>query len=477
MTKQHIHFLGIGGIGVSALAQLAIARGALVSGSDTSVDLTANPALSRLVNSGAVVYQGHRADHIADSVSLVVATAAVNSENPEIREAMSRGIRCVSRAEYLGEVMAEHKGPTIAVAGTHGKTTTTGMLGVMLQEAGMDPTVFVGGEIPQLGGNLRIGSPEGPFIAEACEAYDSFLTLRPDIAIICNCEPDHLDHFHDADGVYQAFTRFIKNVKHGGMVAMCMDDPGVRRLEASRDWEVDFCNYGIEFGVDTPDGLYFTGAVSEGKNPAFTVTYRGEECHIRMGVPGKHNALNALAALVVAARLKVPADKIARGVGAFTGAGRRQEMLAEIGTGQSSILVMDDYAHHPTEIRATLSAIKAAYPNRRIAAVFQPHLYSRTRDFMQEFASSLSAVDVLIVTGIYAAREAPIPGVRAADIVTGAADLKPELISIYVPDRHDVPRTLAAMVTPGDMVLFMGAGDIREQADEFVQKLRVRGGV
>ena len=476
MTKQHIHFLGIGGIGVSALAQLAIARGALVSGSDTNTDLAANPALARLARAGAVIYHGHNATNIADSVSLVVATAAVNAQNAEIREAMIRGIRCVTRAEYLGEVMAQHKGPTIAVAGTHGKTTTTGMIGVMLQEAGLDPTVFVGGEIPQLGGNLRIGHPEGPFVAEACEAYDSFLTLHPDMAVICNCEPDHLDHFHTADGVYEAFTRFMKNVNKDGMIAMCMDDPGVRRLEALSKCEVEYCCYGLEFGVDTPDGLYFTGAVQDGKNPAFTVTYQGQECQIRMGVPGRHNALNALAALAIAAHLHVPAERAARGISAFNGAGRRQELLAEVGVGEKSVVVMDDYAHHPTEIRATLQALRSAYPGRRIAAVFQPHLYSRTRDFMAEFADSLSTPELLVVTGIYAAREEPIAGVRAQDIVVKAAQINSVQRSIFVPDRHDVPNILMAMVQAGDLVLFMGAGDIREQAEAFTAKLKMRDG-
>jgi len=476
-NHQHIHFLGIGGIGVSALAQLAMARGAHVTGSDINTDVTGNPALQRLLESGAKVYKGHSAENLEPTVTLVVATAAVESDNPEVRAALGLGVRCITRAEYLGEVMAAHRGPTIAVAGTHGKTTTTGMIGVMLQEAGMDPTVFVGGEIPQLGGNIRIGHPEGPFVAEACEAYDSFLTLHPDIAVICNIEPDHLDHYHTAEGVLDAFCKFVHNIRKDGMVAVCMDDPGVRRLESSRHWDVEFCNYGLDFGVDTPDGVYFTGSVQEGKNPTFTVTYRGEDVTIRMSVPGRHNALNALSALIIAARLNVSSELAAKGVSAFRGAGRRQELLCEIGSGANSIVVVDDYAHHPTEIRATLAALKAAYPNRRTVAIFQPHLYSRTRDFLREFAESLSEADVLFVTAIYAAREAPIQGVRATDIVTAALEIRPELISVFVPDRHDVPRTVAAMVHEGDLIVFMGAGDIREQADDFVNRLRIRGGV
>src|SRR5579862_1007156 len=228
---KRIHFIGIGGIGVSALAQLAQARGFVISGSDLNTETAGNPALARLIDAGATVFAGHSAGNIPTGVELVVSSAAIAPDNPELAAAMERRIRIVSRADYLGELMTAHRGPKIAVAGTHGKTTTTGIIGVMLQEAGMDPTVFVGGEIPQLGGNVRIGAETGPFVAEACEAYDSFLSLKPDIAVVTNVEADHLDHFGDFESVLAGFRKFLEGVAPGGFIVACMDDPGVRRLE------------------------------------------------------------------------------------------------------------------------------------------------------------------------------------------------------------------------------------------------------
>jgi UDP-N-acetylmuramate--alanine ligase len=476
IPKQHIHFLGIGGIGVSALAQLAQARGYIVSGSDINVDARANPAVERLLNGGAAICAGHNAANIPGSVTLVVSSAAIGPDNPELAAALERSIRVVTRADYLGELMAEHRGPKIAVAGTHGKTTTTGMIGVMLQEAGLDPTVFVGAEIAQLGGNVRIGSETGPFVAEACEAYDSFLSLRPDIAVVTNIEADHLDHYKSFDGVLSAFKTFLARVPESGSVVACMDDAGVRRLERESDIAAELCQYGIEFGIDSIHGVKFADRVSEGPNPTFEVQYADARVTIRLKMAGRHNVQNSLAALLVGSILNVPGARAASGISAFTGAARRQEILDVVRLRRGSILVMDDYAHHPTEITATIEALSATYPERRMIVVFQPHLYSRTRDFMEGFAASLSRADVLIVTGIYAAREDPIPGVHAADIVNRAACLNPDATSVFVPNKADVPRTVAALSLPGDIALFLGAGDIREQAEIYVALLK-RGAV
>ncbi len=472
-TERSIHFLGIGGIGVSALAQLAITRGASVSGSDINTDTHGNSALARLIESGAVVYNSHVASNISGETDLLVCSAAIHDDNAEIIEAKSRGIRIVSRAEYLSEAMAAHRGPRIAVAGTHGKTTTTGMIGVMLQEVGLDPTVFVGGEIPQLGGNFRIGSETGPFVAEACEAYDSFLTMKPDIAVITNIEADHLDHYHDFEGVLQAFEKFLSNVSADGTVVGCMDDAGVRRLERTTSLKLNMCRYGIDFGIDCKHGIKFSGTVSGGANPSFSIRVGNQIVKVRMNVPGRHNVQNALAALVVGTLLSIPAGKLALAVGAFTGAERRQEVLATIETAGNPILVIDDYAHHPTEISATIEAMRASYPGKRLTAVFQPHLFSRTRDFMEGFANSLSEADVLLVTGIYAARETLIPGVLASDIVSKAASINPNLTAIFVPNKADLPRTVAALTLPGDITLFIGAGDIRTQAERYIEVLKL----
>ena len=479
-TGKHIHFLGIGGIGVSALAQLAVARGYTVSGSDLHTSPDGNPAIQRLLELGVTIYAGHRAENLDDTVSLVVATAAIGKDNPEIAEAHHRcGIRVVSRADYLGELMNEHTGPKIAVSGTHGKTTTTGMIGVMLMLAGTDPTVFVGGEIDQLGGNVRIGSKTGPFVAEACEAYDSFLSLKPDIAVVTNIEADHLDHYGDFAGVLTAFNRFIGGVSGSGSIIVCGDDEGAKGLlsTSSDAYTRNWVTYGVENGVVGATSLTGIDEIALGKNPGFTLVDKQGRHRVDLRVPGKHNVQNAIAAAAVGSLLGVPTAAIAKGLSQFSGATRRQEILGEVRVPGGSILIMDDYAHHPTEIEATISALRAAYPDRRLTVVFQPHLYSRTRDFLPEFARSLALADALIVTGIYAAREEPIPGVFASEIARLAGEKNPELSALYVKNRQDVPLTLIALSNPGDLTLFMGAGDIREQGVQFVELVKRKSAI
>lgn len=468
-----IHFIGIGGIGVSALAHVAAARGARVSGSDSAAEPDSNPALARLIAEGAVFHRGHRAENIAPDVTLVVATAAVDEENPEIIEARARGIRLVSRAAYLGELMATHPGPRIAVAGTHGKTTTTGMIGVMLQQAGLDPTVFVGGEVAQLGGNVRIGSPEGPFVAEACEAYDSFLYLRPDIAVITNVEADHLDHYESEAGVFAAFARFLKGVSDTGSIIGCGDDDGVRKLLGSPERE--FPARVHYYGVDCRQAGVSAASLELGRQPRFilTVPEPHRETGVRLQVPGLHNVQNALAAATVGLLSGLTPEEIAGGLEAFRGAGRRQDILGTVQVSGGEALVVDDYAHHPTEIQATLNALRDAYPGRRVIVIFQPHLYSRTRDFLDGFARTLAGADVLIVTDIYAAREAPIPGVTSAGIVERAREQEHVPEARYVPDKRSIPGLLAEIVQAGDLIVFMGAGDIREEGEAFVSAGRV----
>ena len=441
-TPQHIHFLGIAGIGVSALAQVAQARGTAVSGSDLNANPDENPAIARLLEGGATIYQGHRAENLADNVDLVVATAAVSESNPEIAEAKRRGIRVVSRAEFLGELMAAHSGPKIAIAGTHGKTTTTAILGVMLQHAGLDPTVFVGGEVPQLGGNVRIGSETGPFVAEACEAYDSFLHLKPDIAVITNIEADHLDHYGTERGVYDGFYKFLRGLAADAVVVPCLDSMGVWQTLAifGASQMPKISGYAIE--DERPQSK--AEHLDLDRKTAFDWRIEKETVRVKLRVPGRHNVMNALAAATVANLLNVPKAEIAAGLAEFRGTERRQEILGEA----SGVLVMDDYAHHPTEIRATLDAMRNAYPTRRIVAIFQPHLYSRTRDFLNEFAFELSKADALIVTDIYKARETPIAGVDAADIVPLAKKQKPDMAAIYLPDRQTIPAALADAGSP-----------------------------
>ena len=468
-TPKHIHFLGIAGIGVSALAQLAQARGIQVSGSDPNADPAHNPAVARLAAGGAKLYTTHEAGNLADDVNLVVASAAVADTNPEINAARERNIPVVSRAEFLGQLMAAHKGPKIAVAGTHGKTTTTGMIGVMLQHAGRDPTVFVGGEVPELGGNVRVGSPEGPFVAEACEAYDSFLYLKPDIAVITNIEADHLDHYGTEEHVFDAFRKFMSNVTpETGEVIACLDDPGVSKLAD----EMTLRHECLFYGLDSVKEVVYASETS------FLFHDGLGAQRVTLRVPGKHNLFNALAALytgLVLGNASLSLPEMAAGLAEFRGATRRQDALGEGRLNvedAGTVLVMDDYAHHPTEIRATLDALRNAYTNRRLITIFQPHLYSRTRDFLDGFADALSQADVLLVTDIYAAREQPIEGVHAKDIVVKAVTHNPNLPATFLPDKQDIPAMLRGLARPGDVCVFMGAGDIREQGERFLALLQ-----
>ncbi len=464
-----VHFIGIGGIGVSALAQVAQARNARVSGSDSSSDAESNPALARLVAAGATFSRNHRAENVLPDTTLVVSTAAVHEDNPEIMAARSLGIRVISRAGYLGELMAQHEGIKIAVSGTHGKTTTTGMLGVMLQEAGLDPTVFVGGEVSQLGGNVRVGSPRGPFIAEACEAYDSFNCLDPDVAVVTNVEADHLDHFGTEAGVFAAFKRFLERLAPDGSIVACADDKGVQEL--FRSLRPDLRARAITYGSESGDTDIQARSLIPGPCMGFVMTGSrvGIDAKVRLAVPGRHNVENALAAAGVGMVLGLTIEQICGGLAAFRGVARRQELLGTYEMDGGSASVFDDYAHHPTEIRATLNALRGAHPGRRLVAVFQPHLYSRTRDFLGGFARSLSNADALIVTDVYAAREAPIEGVSVSEIVTLATAARQGLDARYVADRHAIPADLVKSSRPGDLIVFMGAGDIREQGEALVK--------
>ncbi len=453
---SHIYFAGIGGIGVSALAQLALEKGSAVSGADNSAKSNENPALFRLLEKGVVIYNDHNAGNIGQEVDMVVASAAVSNNSPDLVEARKRGIPFQSRAEFLGALMAAHSGTKIAIAGTHGKTTTTSLVGVMLKYAGLSPTVFVGGEVPQLGGNVHLGSDAGPFVAEACEAYDSFLFLKPDIAVITSVEADHLDHFGDVANMHKSYLEFAKNtISTGGKLIYCADDEGAVHIASLLNFE--YCvPYSIE---ELEDVSYFP-------NPTFK--WNGNT--VSLGIPGKHNVLNSLAALHIQPLLhNLTAEQAINGVMSFSGVGRRQEILGEIKLKDGSALVIDDYAHHPTEISATLNAIRNAYPASRIIAIFQPHLYSRTRDFMSGFASSLSTADCILITDIYAAREAPMPEIRASDIAMLISNKFHNKSVHYIPNTKDIPASVLDIAQNKDIILFMGAGDINIQAERLIQ--------
>ncbi|HEX7119107.1 MAG TPA: UDP-N-acetylmuramate--L-alanine ligase [Longimicrobiales bacterium] len=440
-----IHFVGISGAGVSALAELVLRHG----GRATGCDLRPGAAAETLRRLGAEIAVGHDPAHIADAVA-VVTTAAVPPDHAELVAARERGIPVLKRAQALGALV--NRGTVVAIAGTHGKTTTTAMTTAILAEAGLDPTGFVGGRVPGWGSGLRAGS-DRLFVVEADEYDRSFHTLRPDVAVVTTVEADHLDIYGSLEAVEEAFRQFIAPVPDRGRIAACVDDAGARRLlrEAAG-------GRGIGYGVAPDATLRAAGVEARGRGSRFLLQDRGETLgEIVLGVPGLHNVRNALGAIAAALHLGVDVASIRRALAEFHGVGRRFEALGEA----AGVLFVDDYAHHPTEIEATLAAARGAYPERRLVAVFQPHLYTRTRDFADAFGRALAAADVVWVADVYPAREAPIPGVTGALVAdaaraAGAADVH------YHADAVALRDALADALRAGDLCLTLGAGDIDE---------------
>ncbi|MGC8666700.1 MAG: UDP-N-acetylmuramate--L-alanine ligase [Chthonomonadales bacterium] len=464
---MRIYFIGIGGIGMSGLAQAVLERGADVCGSDAHP----SPITRRLQASGARVYAGHSAQNLlCEKPDLVVASSAIKADNPEIAAARDAGIPLMSRAEFLGELMEKYSGPRVAVAGTHGKTTTTAMAALVLMEGGLDPTVLVGGDVALFGGNVRVGGGEA-FVTEACEAFDSFLHIPGHIRIITNIEPDHLDYFGSVERLYQSFRAFAlgRRVGGGGCVVACSDDAGALGLAASLGGECRLVLYGLDASEARGATLACAYALAArnvtlsraGSSFEAVRLVEGsvqDRACVELHVPGVHNVRNGLAALAAGIEAGVPMDVAARALGRFSGVERRFEVLGEAG----EVVVVDDYAHHPTEISATLAAARQVYPHRRIVAVFQPHLYSRTRDFMEGFADVLAGFDAVIITEIYAAREEPIPGVSSRLLVQRLAERAPEKTVLYASGLADAAATLREITRDGDVVLTIGAGDVRE---------------
>ncbi|MGP3930659.1 UDP-N-acetylmuramate--L-alanine ligase [Nonomuraea sp. KM88] len=447
-----VHFIGIGGAGMSGIARILLKRGVPVSGSDAR----SSELITELRELGATVHIGHAASHIRD-VGTVVVSTAIRDSNPELGEALKQGLRIIPRAAALASVMAGRTG--VAIAGTHGKTTTTSMLTVALQKCGADPSYCVGGQLVTTG----LGADDGQgtvFVAEADESDGSFLMLAPDIAVVTNVEADHLDNYGDPRAVHDGFARFADRV--GSLLIVCADDPGAAELAGrARERGLRVKTYGLR-GED----YRVTGVAPDGFGTVFAIEGKGD---VRLAVPGAHNALNAAAAIAVADELGLPFEEIRQGLGAFTGAKRRFEAKGEAG----GIAVFDSYAHHPTELTADLRAARdvvASYSGTgRVIAVFQPHLYSRTRFFADEFGAALGLADEAIVLDVYGAREDPEPGVSGA-MVAGRVPLPAERVA-YAPDRAAVPGMIAERARPGDIVLTMGAGDITELGPQIVARL------
>ncbi|MFI7634674.1 UDP-N-acetylmuramate--L-alanine ligase [Nonomuraea sp. NPDC049400] len=447
-----VHFIGIGGAGMSGIARILLKRGVRVSGSDAR----SSEQITELRELGATVHIGHAASHVRD-VDTVVVSTAIRDSNPELGEALKQGLRIIPRAAALASVMAGRT--AVAIAGTHGKTTTTSMLTVALQKCGADPSYCVGGQLVTTG----LGADDGEgqvFVAEADESDGSFLMLAPDIAVVTNVEADHLDNYGDPRAVHDSFARFAERV--GSLLIACADDPGAAELaRRARERGLRVTTYGVQ-GED----YRVSGIRPDGFGTVFYIEGRGD---VRLAVPGAHNALNATAVIAVADELGLPFEEIRQGLGAFTGAKRRFEAKGEAG----GIAVFDSYAHHPTELTADLKAARdvvASYSgDGRVIAVFQPHLYSRTRFFADEFGAALGLADEAIVLDVYGAREDPEPGVSGA-LVAGRVPLPPERVA-YAPDRAAVPALVAERARPGDIVLTMGAGDVTELGPQIVARL------
>lgn len=459
-----VHFTGIGGAGMSGIARIMLARGISVSGSDQAD----SEQLAALAALGAQVHAGHAAANVAGADTVVYSTA-IRDDNPELVEARRRGLRVLHRAAALASVMLGRRG--IAVAGTHGKTTTTSMVTTVLRHCGDDPGYVIGGILSETGLGAEDGTGEA-FVAEADESDGSFLMLAPEAAIVTSIEADHLDNYGSLAEIEAAFAAFARRVRPGGVLIACADDPGAAALaESARSLPVRVRTYGQAPGAD----YQVTGIVPAGM--AVQLAVRGAPgtgsaaqpaTSLRIGVPGRHNALNAAAAFAAAVEIGLPAGQAAAGLATYRGARRRMEPKGEA----DGVMVLDSYAHHPTEIAADLHAARDIVAGGRVIAVFQPHLFSRTRIFATEFGAALGLADEVIVLGIYAAREDPEPGVTgelvAAQVPGGRAR--------FVPARAEVPGAVVATAKPGDLVLTMGAGDVTALGPRILDALRARSG-
>jgi UDP-N-acetylmuramate--alanine ligase len=452
-NKKHIFFVGIGGIGMSAIAKILMEQGNKISGSDQ------NPgSLTKFFkDQGATIYDSHQSTNITDDIDLLVYSSAIPEENPERQEALKRKIPEVKRAEILSMLMDNKY--SIAVAGTHGKTTTSAMISYMAVSSGLDPTIAIGGKLNNLQTNAHLGKSKY-FITEADEYDRSFLKLKPDIAVITNIETDHLDCYKNYSNIKNAFIEFTNHIKQNGILVCNNESANVAEIlpEVSKK----IITYSMDKNADImADNISFL------KNKCnFRVYHKNSTLgEIELCIPGRHNISNALATVAVATELGIPFSRIKKALSAFTGVERRFEIKGII----KNIMIIDDYAHHPTEIASTINGIRNGWRNR-IIAIFQPHLYSRTRDFYKEFADSLAKADLVIITDIYAAREKPVEGITGEIIASYAAKTYQNKMN-YIKDMETVSSFLLTILKPGDIVITMGAGDIWKVSDELVKKL------
>ncbi|MBI4539667.1 MAG: UDP-N-acetylmuramate--L-alanine ligase [Gemmatimonadetes bacterium] len=451
-----VHFMGIAGAGMCALAELVLRRG----GSVTGCDLRLGSGAHALETLGARIVDGHDAAHVADAVALVV-TAAVPSDHPEVRRARARGIPVLKRAEALGALV--NRGTVVAVAGTHGKTTTTAMTTEVLAAGGFDPTGFVGGRVIQWQSNLRAGG-DVLFVVEADEYDRSFHALWPTVAVVTTVDADHLDTYGSLDAVRAAFATFVERAPEAGRVICCADDPGAAGLLPAAGAR------GYSYGLTEGAQLWGVDARLSAAGGEMAVVEEGEpRGTLTVSLPGLHNLRNALAAAAVGRHFGLDWPRIRGAIAAYRGVARRFERLGEA----RGALVVDDYAHHPTEIEATIAAARSAHPDRPITVVFQPHLYTRTRDFAREFGHALAGADQVWVTDVYPAREVPIPGITGEIVARTAREAGAAAVTYYAA-LDGLARAVADSLEPGDFCLVLGAGSIERIGPEVLAALRDR---
>lgn len=461
---KRIHFIGIGGVGMCGIAEVLLNQGYQISGSD----LRQSAVTQHLINMGAEVFLGHQSENV-DNVDVVVVSTAIDPSNPEIKNAMDKRIPIVRRAEMLAELMRFRHG--IAVAGTHGKTTTTSLVTSILAQAKLDPTYVIGGRLNSSGTNARLGASRY-LVAEADESDASFLHLQPMTSIITNIDADHMETYGgDFDKLKQTFIDFLHNLPFYGLAVLCIDDDNIREIlpQVSRQFvtyglseDADFRAYDIE-----QKGLYTTFKVQRPGNT--------EDLTVRMRMPGVHNVLNALAAIVVAADEKVDDESIVHALENFAGVGRRFQVCAEVECtdqdgNEGSVLLVDDYGHHPTEVEVTLEAIRKGFPERRLVALFQPHRYSRTRDLYEDFVRVLSEPDVLLLMDVYPAGEKPIAGAEGRALCRSIRQ-RGALDPVFIERDENVAEVLSKVLKPGDLLLTQGAGDVGSLAITLTQQL------
>ena len=455
-----VHFIGIGGVGMSGIAEVMNTIGYQVSGSDMSE----GAVTEKLKAAGIMVFKGHAAENVRDA-DVVVTSSAISADNPEIQVARSRMIPVVPRAEMLAELMRFSNG--IAVAGTHGKTTTTSLVASIRAEGGLDPTYVIGGKLNSSASNAKLGSGQY-LVAEADESDASFLYLQPMLAVVTNVDADHLSTYGgDFNRLRNVFVEFLHHLPFYGLAIVCVDDENVRKLLPKITRQV------IRYGIEQDADICASNIRTSGLQSTFDVMLPDSEdsLSITLNLPGRHNVLNALAAIAVAHELGVDKEAIKTALKNFAGIGRRMQMYGEITMPSGVITMVDDYGHHPTEVAATLHAVRSSWPGKRLVVVFQPHRYSRTHDLFEDFTSVLADVDVLLISEVYAAGEQPVAGADARSLCA-AVRQRGKANPIFVEDIDEIDRELASVLQDGDVLLTLGAGSIGRVASELPQKLQ-----